>query len=112
MNIEAKALEQIHYAQGSIVDAMQDPSLTDAEMKNLEDASFLLRNLERAIVKHMAQDLINSLTADTQALKVLTQEIKSTAQQLSSIGAGLETVCNVMDAMISITGTALTAGLL
>ncbi|MFA6923804.1 MAG: hypothetical protein WC223_06060 [Bacteroidales bacterium] len=105
-------LAQIHAAQDTIIDAMADPTLTPIQIKALQDASTKLRNMERSIVGLIGQNLINSLTTDSKALKNLAEKIDESAEQLSGVAAAVKNAATVVEDFIKIISTAGAAGLL
>lgn len=113
MNTEKiKTLEQVQDALDIVENARADQNLSPDEKHELEKAAVKLRNLERSIIKKEQQNLVDSLTADTNALKDLADQIKQSSDKLSGVAAAIEKAANVIEAFISIVATAVASGLI
>ena len=110
--IKIKTLTQVHDALEIVENARADQSLNSNEKFELEKAAVKLRNLERSIIKLVQLELVASLTADSTALKTLSNEIKKSSDKLSGVAVRIEKVAKVIEAFISIVTTAAAAELL
>jgi hypothetical protein len=113
MNTEKiKTLEQVHDAIDIVENARSITGLTPSERLELETASVKLRNLERTIIRIKTNELVASLTSDTDALKDLAKEIKQSAEKLTGVASAIEKAAGVVEAFIKIVASAVAAGLL
>lgn len=113
MNTEKiKTLEQVHDAIDIVENARAITGLTPDERLELETASVKLRNLERTIIRIKTNELVASLTLDSNALKDLAKQIKQSAEKLAGIATAIEKATGVVDAFINIVATAVSAGLI
>ncbi|MEO5893741.1 MAG: hypothetical protein ABIQ31_26030 [Ferruginibacter sp.] len=110
--LKIKTLEQVSDASELVENARADHSLTPTERLELEKVAVKLRNLERSIIKIVQQELVETLTADSAALKVLAEQIKKSSEKLSGIADTIEKASKVVDAFIKIVTTAAASGLI
>jgi phosphopantetheinyl transferase len=106
-----KTLEQIHAATESVEKARAVPGLTPDQKYDLESASVKLWMLEQSIIKKTGDELINSLTADSEKLKELAEKIRQSAESLKEIARVLEDTAKVVEALIKIIGAVQGTGL-
>ena len=95
-------LEQIRSAQFEITTAMSQGDLTNGSRQELEKASILLRNLERALDATIGKELIASLKKETVMLNALTEEMSQTSERLLSIIAVLRNVVKYTGQVIDV----------
>jgi hypothetical protein len=107
-----KTLEQIHIAIEIVEKARADTGLSPDQKYNLESASVKLWALEQSIIRKKGDDLITSLTTDSNALKDLAEKIKQSAESMKDIAQVLEKAAKVVEALISIIAAAVAAGLI
>ena len=110
--LKIKTLEQVSDALELVESARADQSLSREEKLELEKAAIRLRNMERSVIKLVQQELVSSLTADSKALKLLTEQIKASSEKLAGIAAALERASFVVDSFVKIITTAVAAGLI
>ena len=107
-----KTLDQLRDAFDAVEEARAQQGLTPEEDSALELASIKLRRMERSIIKIVQLELVDSLTADSKALKDLTVQIKQSSAKLSGVAAIIETATGVVDSFIKIITAAASSGLL
>lgn len=113
MNTEKiKTLDKVHDAIEIIENARSILGLSPDERMELERASVMLRNLERAIIRVISQDMIKALNKDAQALKDLSDQIKQSSDALSGVANALEKTSKIVESFINIIASAVAAGLL
>jgi hypothetical protein len=110
--LKINTLDQVSDALDAVEDARAAKGLSASDKDNLETASLKLRDLERSIIKSEQDELVATLTADSTALKDLTEQISQSSKKLDNITAILETTTKLVDAFISVVVTAVGAGLL
>jgi hypothetical protein len=109
---KTKTLEQIHYAIEMVEKARAVPELSPEQKYNLESASVKLWALEQSIIRKTDEDLITSLTTDSNALKELAEKIKQSAESLEEVAGILEKTAKVVEVLINILPVVLGAGLI
>jgi hypothetical protein len=113
MNTEKiKTLEQIHIAIEIVEKARAVPGQLPEQVYNLENASVKLWALEQSIIRKSGDDLITSLTADSNALKDLAVKIKQSAESLEGIADVIEKAAKVVEVLINLIAAAAGAGLI
>ena len=113
MNSEKiKTLDQLRDAFDAVETARARPGLSPEEDNALELASIKLRRMERSIIKMVQLELVDSLTADSTALKDLTVQIKQSSAKLSDVAAIIEKAAGVVESFVKIITAAATSGLL
>ena len=111
MDIEKEeALQQVQDSIEIVENARADQSLNPVESNALEIASLKLRNLERSIIAIVQLELVASLTADTQALKELTVQIKQASDKLSGVASVIEKAATVVESFIKVVTAAASSG--
>jgi hypothetical protein len=113
MNTEKiKTLEQIHLTIEMVEEARAVPGITPEQKYNLENASVKLWALEQSIIRKSGDDLITSLTTDSNALKDLAEKIKQSSESMEGIADVLEKAAKVVEVLINLIAAAVAAGLI
>jgi len=113
MNTESfQTLKQIDVVFETVESARAEEGLTTAEKRKLEQASVALRNAERSIIHKLEQELVDSLTADSKALKDLAEKIRQSSERLAAIAGAIEKAAQAVDALINIATSVMAAGLI
>ena len=99
------AIEEVSVARGK-------KGLTAADKILLQTTMLTLRSLERSIIDTLRDELVASLTADTQKLQELIEKINKSSKKLDKLAGVLETTSKVVDGFIKIVVTAVGIGLL
>ena len=111
-SLKIKTLEQIHIAIDLVEKARAVPGLSPEQTYNLESASVKLWALEQSIIRKSGDDLITSLTADSNELKDLAEKIKKSAESMEGIAGVLESASKVVEVLINIIVAAVAGGLI
>lgn len=107
-----QTLQQVRDAIDGVGVARGKKGLTAAEKVLLQDTLMTLRNLERSIIDTIRDELVASLTADTEKLQDLTAKINKANKKLDKLAGVLETTAKVVDGFVKIIVTAVGVGLL
>ncbi len=107
-----QTLKQVQDAIDEVGVARGKKGLTAAEKMLLQNTLLTLRSLERSIIDTIRDELVASLTADTQKLQELTDKINNASKKLDKLAGVLETTSKVVDGFIKIIVTAVGIGLL
>jgi hypothetical protein len=95
-------LLEIRNAQADIAGEMDNPQLSREEQRDLERASFFLRNLERSLVDSIADKLIAELKSETSSLADLVADMKKTTEHLFRVTEILGQVVKITGQLIDI----------
>jgi hypothetical protein len=110
--LKIKTLDQVSDALDVVETARADQGLSPASKLALQTAAVRLRNLERTIIKMVQQELVDSLTADAEALLELTDQINESSDKLAGVAAAIEKAATVVESFIKIITSVAASGLL
>jgi hypothetical protein len=111
-SLKIKTLTQVDDALEIVEIARADSSLSRPEKLKLEKAALKLRNLERAIIRSMQNELVDSLKADSEALDALSDQIKGSSEKLAGVADTVKKAAGVVESFVKIITTVAASGLL
>ncbi|MFT3936099.1 MAG: hypothetical protein QM726_20880 [Chitinophagaceae bacterium] len=107
-----KTLDQVSDAIDAVEDARAVKNLSAKDKAALEKTAVTLRNIERAIIKSVQGEMVDTLKSNTKALEDLTDQINKSAKKLDKLTDTLEKTCKAVEGLINVIVTAVGAGLL
>lgn len=104
-------LQKIVDAIGVIIQALQDPELTDEQRKLLENTKGTLRTIQNDIILKSQQNLADALSDKSEELNKLADQIIEKANELAQLSKDIKKIGDMIGTLVSIIGIATTGGL-
>ena len=106
------ALKQVNLLIVQLHDALNDPALTLAEKKLIEEAINDQSDVRDTLIENTLQAMVDKINSANKGLQDLTDRMEKTSEKLAKLAASIKKVADVLGALAEATTKVLSSGIL